>query len=145
MLTKGWARNIVLVALAAVLLFQARSTLAAEKAIGVVMSGDLPRYQEAHKAFVAELAREGFDQSRVSIYVQTPHPDQMSWTNSVRKFVGVEVDVIVAYGAPAALAALRQTDSIPAVFVYVYDPQACGAKKKNSTGVSSKVPMATLL
>jgi putative ABC transport system substrate-binding protein len=145
MLTKGWARRLILVALAVALLFQARSALAADKSIGVVMSGDLPRYQEAHKAFVAELARAGFDQSRVSIYVQTPHPDQMSWTNSVRKFVGVEVDVIVAYGAPAALAALRQTDSIPVVFAYVYDPQACGARKKNSTGVSSKVPMATLL
>ncbi|MBI5189442.1 MAG: ABC transporter substrate-binding protein [Nitrospirae bacterium] len=118
---------------------------AAEKSIGVVMSGDVQRYQDAHKAFVGALAKHGFDQNKVEIFVQTPNPDPMSWTNSVRKFVGVGVDVIVTYGAPAALAALKETSSIPVVFSYVYDPQSCGLKKGNSTGVSSKVPMTTLL
>ena len=118
---------------------------AADKSIGVVFSGDLPRYQEAHKAFVRALARAGFDQDKVAIYVQTPNPDAMSWTNSVRKFIGVDVDVIVTYGAPSSLAALRETGSIPVVYAYVYDPVACGLKKPNATGVSSKVPMMTLL
>jgi len=77
--------------------------------------------------------------------VQTPNPDAMSWTNSVRKFVGVGADVIVAYGAPAALAAIKETSSIPIVFAFVYDPDACGTRRANSTGVSSKVPMVTLL
>ena len=134
-----------LAVIVALLFVPCTASLAADKTVGVVMTGDLPRYQEAHKAFVSALARAGFDQSKVAIYVQAPNPDQLSWTNSVRKFVAVEVDVIVAYGAPAALAALRQTDSIPVVFAYVYDPQACGTKKRNSTGVSSKVPMPTLL
>lgn len=134
----------IIIFLAAAFWLQAGDCLA-EKTVGVVFSGDLPRYQEAHKAFVATLARAGFDQGKVSIYVQTPNPDPMSWTNSVRKFVGVDADVIVAYGAPAALAALRETSTIPVVFSFVYDPQACGTKKKNSTGVSSKVPMVTLL
>ncbi len=121
------------------------NALAAEKSVGVVLSGDLPRYQEAHKAFVNALARAGFDQNKVSIIVQAPNPDPMSWTNSIRKFVGVDVDVIVAYGAPAALAAVKETSSIPVVFAYVYDPVACGTKRNNSTGISSKVPMVTLL
>jgi len=128
-----------------IFIFTGRSAPAAEKSIGVIFSGDLPRYHEAHKAFVTALARAGFDQSRVAIYVQTPNPDAMSWTNSARKFVSVEVDAIVAYGAPAAAAALSETDTIPVVFSYVYDPVACGVKKTNSTGVSSKVPMVTLL
>jgi len=118
---------------------------AAEKSVGVVFSGDLPRYREAQEAFVNALAKAGFDQSKVTIYVQKPNPDQMSWTNSVRKFVGVDVNVIVAFGAPAALAAVRETTSIPVVFSYVYDPAACNVKKPNSTGVSSKVPVVTLL
>ncbi len=118
---------------------------AAEKTIGVIFSGDLPRYQEAHKAFMATLAREGYDPSKVSVFVQSPNPDQMSWTNSVRKFIGVEADVIVAYGAAAALTAVRETSKIPVVFADVYDPAACGSKTKNSTGASSKVPMVTLL
>lgn len=118
---------------------------AAEKTIGVIFSGDLPRYQEAHKAFMTTLAREGYDPSKVAVYVQTPNPDQMSWTNSVRKFIGVEADVIVAYGAAAALTAVRETSRIPIVFADVYDPAACGSKTKNSAGASSKVPMVTLL
>jgi ABC-type uncharacterized transport system substrate-binding protein len=138
-------RNAVLILLAAMFLGFGSGAMAAEKTIGVVFSGDLSRYQEAHKAFVTALAKAGFDQGKVSIYVQTPNPDPMSWANSARKFVAVEVDVIVAYGAPAALAALKETSTIPVVFSYVYDPQACGVKKKNSTGVSSKVPMVTLL
>ena len=96
-----------LILITALLLVPCTGALAAEKTIGVVMSGDLPRYQEAHKAFVSALARAGFDQSKVAIYVQAPNPDQLSWTNSVRKFVAVEADVIVTYGAPAALAALK--------------------------------------
>jgi len=118
---------------------------ASEKSVGVVFSGDLPRYKEAHEAFVAALGKAGFDQSKVTIYVQTPNPDRMSWTNSVKKFIGVDVDVIVTYGAPAALTALRESSSVPVVFSYVYDPASCGTRKQNSTGVSSKVPMVTLL
>ncbi|MHB8173569.1 MAG: ABC transporter substrate-binding protein [Nitrospirota bacterium] len=118
---------------------------AAQKTIGVVFSGDLPRYQEANKAFMAALARAGFGQGKVSVYVQTPNPDPMSWTNSVRKFIGIEADVIVAYGAGAATTAVRETGKIPIVFAYVYDPAACGMKSRNSTGISSKVPMVTLL
>lgn len=137
-------RKAVLILLAAMFLGLGGEARAADKSIGVVFSGDVSRYREAHKAFVTALARAGFDQGHVSIYVQTPNPDPMSWTNSARKFVAVEVDAIVAYGAPAALAALRETDTIPVVFTYVYDPQACGVRRNNSTGVSSKVPMAPL-
>ena len=118
---------------------------AAQKTVGVVFSGDLPRYQEAQKAFMATLARAGFGQGKVSVYVQTPNPDPMSWTNSIRKFIGIQADVIVAYGAGAATTAVKETSRIPVVFAYVYDPAACGSKRANSTGVSSKVPMVTLL
>jgi putative tryptophan/tyrosine transport system substrate-binding protein len=117
----------------------------AEKSVGVIMSGDLSRYQEAHKAFVSALSRAGYDQGKVTIYVQTPNPDLMSWTNAVRKFVGVGVDCLVTYGGGAAMAAVKETTSIPVVFSYIYDPGASGVKKQNSTGVSAKVPMITLL
>lgn len=134
-----------------VLLFMMVTTIrvpgafAAEKTIGVIFSGNLPRYQAAHKAFMATLARDGYDKSKVAVYVQAPNPDPMSWTNSVRKFIGVEADVIVTYGAAATLTAVRDTSSIPIVFADVYDPAACGTKRRNSTGASSKVPMVTLL
>jgi len=81
----------------------------------------------------------------VDVYLQTPNPDPMSWTNSVRKFVGVGADVIVTFGSAATQTALKETDDIPVVYAFVFDPQACGAQKKNAVGVSSKVPMVTLL
>lgn len=120
-------------------------SFAASKTIGVVMSGDLPQYRQAHEAFVKGLRDAGFGDDRVTIYVQSPNPDPMSWSNSVRKFVGVDVDVLVTYGSPATETALRETSSIPVVFAYVYDAEDGGMKKSNSTGVSSKVPMLTLL
>jgi len=121
------------------------SSPAAGKTVGVVLSGNLPRYNDAYKAFIKTLRDAGYGEGKVTVYVQRPNPDPMSWTNSVRKFVNVGVDAIVAYGAPAAVSAVRETDSIPVVFSFVYDPAACGAKKNNSTGVNARVPMVTLL
>lgn len=135
----------VLSLLAIMALWFAGSAAAADRTVGVVLSADLPRYEEAYKAFVAELARSGFDRSKVDVYLQTPNPDVMSWTNSVRKFIGVGADVIVTFGSAATQTAIRETDDIPVVYAFVYDPQACGFQKKNATGVSSKVPVVTLL
>ena len=47
--------------LIAALLFRAAPAPAADKTVGVVMSGNIGYYQEVHKAFVAALAKEGFD------------------------------------------------------------------------------------
>jgi len=130
------------VALALALAGTARS---ADKTVGVVMTGDLPRYKEAYDAFKAELAKLNLGPDKVDVYLQTPNPDKMSWVNSVRKFVGVGANVIVTFGAPATLTALAETGDIPVVYAYVYDPIACGLNNKNATGVSSKVPLVTLL
>ncbi len=135
----------VLFLAASFLLASAGFSSAANKTIGVVMSGDLPQYRHAHEAFVKGLKEAGFGDDRVTIYVQSPNPDPMSWSNSVRKFVGVDVDVLVTYGSPATETALKETSSIPVVFAYVYDADDGALKQSNTTGISSKVPMLTLL
>lgn len=129
----------------ATLFLCATPAFAAGKSIGVVMSGNIGYYQEVHKAFVSVLAKEGFDSRKVDILLQMPSPDQLSWTNSVRKLVVAEVDALVTYGAPATLTALRETKSISDIFAGVYDPVAVGVSAKNVTGISSKVPMTSLL
>jgi len=137
--------NIITVLLAAALaLGMAGPAHSAGKTVGVVMTGDLPRYKEAYDAFNKEMARLNLGPDKVDVYLQTPNPDRMSWVNSVRKFVGVGANVIVTFGAPATLAALAETGDIPVVYAYVYDPISCGLNNKNATGVSSKVPMITL-
>jgi putative ABC transport system substrate-binding protein len=124
---------------------------AAGKLVAVVLTCDLPRYREAHRAFVKALAQKGYDQNNMEIVVQTPNPDPISWANSVRKLKALGADLIVTHGAPATLAAIRESVDIPLLFVDVYGPVETGISRslsmtgRNLTGVSSKVPMATLV
>lgn len=124
---------------------------AKEQFVAVVITGDLPRYKEAHEAFVKVLRAGGLTEEKVRIYVQTPNPDPMSWVNSIRKAVGVGADLIVTYGAPASLAAKKESRNIPVLFADVYDPVALGIVKDlvvpggEITGVSGKTPLETLI
>ena len=131
--------------LLAALIFCAAPAMAADKTVGVIMSGNLGYYQDVHKAFVGALLKEGFDHRKVDTLLQMPSPDPMSWTNASRKLTVADVNVLVTYGAPAALAAIRETKSIPIVYAGVYDPAAVGVSARNMTGISSKVPMTSLL
>jgi putative tryptophan/tyrosine transport system substrate-binding protein len=85
------------------------------------------------------------------VITQTPNPDPISWANSIRKFNAIGADIIISYGAPATLAAMREANDIPIVFADVYGPVDCGIAKsmlttgRNMAGVSSKVPLVTLV
>jgi putative ABC transport system substrate-binding protein len=118
---------------------------ATEKTIGVLMTGNIPYYKEIQKAFAETLPAEGLGPGAVTVVLQSPNPEPMSWTNAARKLVAVGSEVIVCYGAPATLAVLHETSDIPVVFAGVYDPQSVGISGKNVTGVSSKVPVASIL
>lgn len=118
---------------------------AADKTIGVILSGNIASYQEMQKAFAATMMQEGFDQRAVDTILQMPSPDPMSWTNTARKLVVADVSLLVVYGAPAAVAAISETKSTPVVFAGVYDPPGSGAQARNATGVSAKVPLTSLL
>lgn len=131
--------------LIAVLLFGATPAPAADKTLGVIMSGNIGYYQEIHKAFEAALVKEGFDHRTVDTFLQMPSPDPMSWTNAARRLAVAEVNVLVTYGAPASLAAIREAKGIPIAFAAVYDPNAVGVSAKNVTGISSAVPITGLL
>jgi len=50
---------------------------AADKTIGVIMTGNIPYYREMHRAFTEALAAEGA--GKVEIVLQTPTPETMSW------------------------------------------------------------------
>jgi putative ABC transport system substrate-binding protein len=118
---------------------------AADKTVGVIMTGNLGYYQEVHKAFAGALGKEGYDHRKVDVLLQMPSPDPLSWTNAARKLAVAEVNVLVVYGAPAAVSAIKETRSIPIVYAAVYDPAGTGVVARNITGISSKVPMTSLL
>jgi putative tryptophan/tyrosine transport system substrate-binding protein len=118
--------------------------LAAEMTVGVIFSGDVSYYQEIHTAFMVRLTRES-RAGKVSVITQKPYPDPLSLTNSVRKLVAMDVDVIVAYGTPAFMSAVSEKTKIPIVYAGIYDPFAQKIKAKNITGISSKVSVSSLL
>jgi len=112
----------------------------AAQTIGVIMTGDIQYYQNIHKAFLDNANQQG-----IKMIVQKPMPDPMSWTNSVRKLITLGSDVIIAYGAPATLMAMKLTSDIPIVFAGVYNPKAMNMLGKNATGISATVPVKTML
>jgi putative ABC transport system substrate-binding protein len=106
------------------------------------MSSDQPRYREAHRSFVKSLAARGYTAATTEIILQTPNPDPLSWSNTIRKFNAYKPDLMVAYGSPAAVVAMRESDGIPVVSADVY---ATDHPAKGMCGVSCRVPMVTLL
>ena len=121
------------------------------KLVAALLTCDIPRYREVHRAFMKALVQKGYDQSNVEVITQTPNPDPISWANSIRKFNAIGADIIITYGAPASITALHEANDIPVVFADVYGPVECGLAKgmsstgHNMTGVSSKVPLVTLI
>lgn len=132
-------------------LLPAADSRAAGKLVAAILTCDIPRYREAHRAFVKALVQKGYDQSNVEVITQTPNPDPISWANSIRKFNAIGADLIVTYGAPATMTALREAGDIPVVFADVYGPVEAGVARSltgtghNMAGVSSKVPLVTLV
>jgi putative ABC transport system substrate-binding protein len=124
---------------------------AGTKLVAALLTCDIPRYREAHKAFVKTLLQKGYDQNSVEVITQTPNPDPISWANSIRKFNAIGADLIVTYGAPATLTALHEAGEVPVVFADVYGPVETGVARSltstghNMAGVSSKVPLVTLV
>lgn len=117
----------------------------AQKMIGVIMTGSIPYYENIQKTFAQTLRSDGFGPAEVQVVVQSPAPEIMSWTNAARKLVAIGADVIVSYGAPATLAVLNETSDIPVVFAGVFDPKAAGIAGSNVTGISSTVPLTSLI
>jgi putative ABC transport system substrate-binding protein len=110
--------------------------------IAAMMSSDQPRYRDAHRAFVKSMAQQGHPTPPTEFILQTPNPDPLSWSNTVRKFNAYRPDLIVAYGAPAAMTAFKEADGIPVVSVDVFSAEQ---PLKGMCGVSSRVPMVTLM
>lgn len=118
--------------------------LSAENRIGVIMTGNVPYYQEIHKAFMTRLGREGIS-AKTEIIVQNPYPDAISLSNAARKLIAADVDVIVVYGASAAVSVLQEQTKIPMVYAAAYEPYMSRIKSRNSTGITIKLSISRLL
>lgn len=127
----------------AILLPLPASSPAASRIVGVFLTSDLPRYREAHQQFMKIFSARGYAGSSEFI-LQTPNPDPQSWSNAARKYAAYRADLIVAYGAPAVSAALKETEGIPIVAVDAVLPEA-GHNEPDICGINARVPMFTLV
>jgi putative ABC transport system substrate-binding protein len=124
---------------------------AAEKLVAAIVTGDLPRYQQANAALEAIIRSAGYDVDKLKIFTQTPNPDTMSLTNSIRRSLAAGAELLITYGASATLVAAKEAGEIPILFADVYDPQTLGivqnmaAPGVNRSGASSKIPATPLL
>jgi putative ABC transport system substrate-binding protein len=132
-----------LVLLVAVCIFWGQAAAHA-KTIGILMTGDLPYYHAIHQDLLAEMSASISEQN-IEIITQTPLPNPMSWTNAARKLKALGSDVIVTYGLPATLAAMKEVGNIPIVFAGVYSPETMNIGGKNTTGISSTVSLRIVL
>jgi putative ABC transport system substrate-binding protein len=140
---KGIHKHIVFIILCT-LLFMLDGNPAKAGTMGVIMTGDIPYYQNIHKAFVDEISGT-LGEKGLEIILQKPMPDAMSWVNAARKLVTLGSEIIVAYGVPATLTTMKETSDIPIVFAGVYDPNALKIPGKNATGVDSKVSLEEVI
>lgn len=123
---------------------------AAEPTLAAIVTADLPRYREAHKALTGILEAGGFGAGKLKVFVQTPNPDKMSIINSLRRASSAGAAVIVVYGSRAAQVAAGEQLNSPLLFADVYDPVAQGVVKSLTTtgaeitGATSKTDLDSL-
>jgi putative ABC transport system substrate-binding protein len=112
--------------------------------IGVIMTGDIPYYQAINEAMLKKLAPV-IQEKGIEIVVQRPQPNPMSWTNAARKLKAIGSELIITYGMPATLTAMKEESKIPIVYGGVYSPKSLHISGKNATGISSTVSVRALL
>lgn len=130
---------------AALLLFTVVPAVqAAEKRIGVIMTGDIPYYREIHEDFVTELKKSA-GAEKAEIILQRPFPNSISWSNAARKLIAFDVDLIVTYGFPATQAVVDEKSHIPLVYAGLYEPDLVIKDHKDVTGCGFKVPLSSIV
>lgn len=118
------------------------NTLAAEKTVGVIMAGDVSYYSESHNELMAMLYREGYS-DKIKVLIQKPYPDTVSLSNAARKLIAFNVDVIVAYGAAAAEAVVKEKTRIPLIYTCMYEPCSL-TEARNVTGICSRALVSSM-
>jgi len=120
---------------------------AQKQKIGVIQLLEHPSLDEVRAAILEELKVQGYDESKVEIQYQSAQNDGTLANSINQKFVGDQVDVIIAIGTSVAQSAAASTGEIPIVFAAVTDPEQAGLltcldqPEGNITGTSDAIPV----
>ena len=114
--------------------------------VGIIQLMEHPSLDTIRVSIIEGLEEEGYvDGENIAIDYQNGQNDMSTMKNIAQKFVGDEVDVIVAIATPAAQAALSETTEIPIIFAAITDPvdaelvDSLEAPGGNVTGTSDEV------
>lgn len=118
------------------------------KKIGIVQYVEHPSLDTIRESTIASLAEAGYvDGQNISIIYQNAQADQSNLNSIASKFVGDDVDLIIAIATPAAQAMAAATSDIPIVFSAVTDPVSAKlvdnleSPSGNVTGTSDAIPV----
>jgi putative ABC transport system substrate-binding protein len=128
------------------------ASVGAEKLkIGILLSGDDPRYVEAAEAAVKQLKAEGYDESRLTVETQSAKGDAALAAKLARQFASDGVRLVLTMGTAATAGAVAELKDLPIIIGIVWDPVESGFAKgwassgNNVTGSSNKVRMASVV
>lgn len=116
--------------------------------IGIVQIVEHPSLDTIRESTIKALEEKGYvDGETVKIEYQNAQNDQSNLNTICQKFVGEEVDAIIAIATPSAQAAAAATKDIPVIFSAVTDPVAAklvidpNKPEGNVTGTSDAIPV----
>lgn len=117
--------------------------------IGLVQYAEHPSLDTIRESFMERIEEWGYDETKISIDYQNGGGEAANLNAICQKFVGDEVDLIVAIATPAAqvaVSAVEGTD-IKVVFSAVNDPSDVGLQSPetpegNITGTSDRIPVS---
>ncbi len=123
----------------------------AEKKIGVLVWSDEDRYTQAKNGTLEQLKKDGFAEPQVKYVVENAGGNKAKAAELAQKFSNARLDMVIAVGTSAAIAAAKDIQNIPLIFSMVYDPVESKiaadwkSSGNNTTGASPKVPMSQLI
>lgn len=120
--------------------------------VGVVQISENPSLDTIREAFLQEMEALGYGEDRVEYDIQNAQGDQSNLNTICSKFLGDQVDLVVAIATPTAqTAATNLSSQIPVLFSAVSDPVSAKLVQDpqhpegNVTGTSDAIPVEQVL
>ena len=144
-------KKMISLCLAILMLAAAGSALAAEapRKIGILQLVDHPALNAAQDGFVKALGDKGYvDGESITITYQNGQGDTNNLATIADKFVGDEMDLVLAIATPSAQAMAGKTTDIPIIATAVTDFEVAGLVESNAnpgtnvSGTSDMNPIA---
>ena len=112
-----------------------------KKTVGIIQFMEHPALDEARKGFVSKLAELGYvNKNNINIWYESAQGSPALSSQIAQKFVGQDVDLIIAIGTAPAQSALqnimrvKDKKVIPMIFLSITDPEDASLIKRDAFG-----------